>query len=1229
MRTYTEAFNFSLSSNSVPYSINNGSPYLSGGRAYFYRDSFINKDTIGSYVFAGNNYIGNYAISMNLNMGSASADSFFTSLVYGAASSWGPAVARVSGGLQLTWGVYGSYHNYYFGYDSGNVDPDVQGMFDGRVVPGTTGTLIILKRPQVTNASLVAAHFIDSAGNHYASGWNIVFDQYKHNQLGVGRRPTYAPGTTSISGLDVADSLTDEQIEDVLLTGIFPSSTPAPIITPAGGPVSTDQTITMSLPAGTTGWDMYYTIDGSTPTNASTPYVGPFILPINPGDSKQVRAISYNSTTLEYSPVTTRSYVFTVPRPPVPVGGGGSQDAPLEFSGGGTPPVGIEYVYTQDGSSPTLVGNPALRVWSPGTMVLFDSWTLDQVFSPPDSAPYARILVRTASRHIATGLMSAESVAGAEFYFGVSLIEGLPESGAAYGPVTLALSSLATQNSRIFVYEGTAADMATAAKTELSNPGSYTIPWTAGRVTYTAYNTDSRLTLTGQVAELTFDFEVGAPIFDPTSAVSLSPVEFAVSCPTPDSVIRYTLDGTVPTVASPLAGGTITVPSGAVATAMAFSGSGQSAPAQAEVFPEYEITAVATTNSGVPKRHYYETTQRLALLTDLGCAPGALSSIAVNATSTVNVPVDGATADVYMWDVGGSIPQNIVATNAALTELVVRNGELTRHWSRLCLRSSFTAELAITVSAALKSWLTNPKPLLTLKMASRKCLVTTTLRISGGQLVAVSYVDFRGHAENPAPNTVTTDAPIDGQHVMYLVGSGTTVSIAFGFLQLVSATCDLSDPWWIEVCTGAVGVSSPAPISAIPVTIDVTAAVAYARRAPLSLVGTSVPVTQTASPSTQVSTVTMVFDKPLNPVLFAYQASDDQVNAGAAAIPRVGFSRADNGVLMAGNIGYMEYMKYAVDVTKDFSVEVEVDVNLRGYFNTLSPTMAPAHVTLQLSDPEMSRHGYPGSDSNVYASYAVVNTQQDMQAQVQDANGFRRVNYREKRNLRLKIERSGGVLRSSVLVDGLWVDMGENAAPSTTQAHVYVKYNANRLIPNSKFVMRSMKITGVLSRTTLSNAALTGIEILSKGKGAGITTLPVPELPLNTSSLLIMNRTTGAVEVATMRFDPSDTTMVLGVFETDHLGVVAWTPLASSRTIRCREETDTGLQAGQIIGVGTKPDTDAVGVRWYEAGCLRHAAASDLTWHAPDNQHQAWTLTRLIHGVDRHKITLSVVAGRQ
>ena len=81
--------------------------------------------------------------------------------------------------------------------------------------------------------------------------------------------------------------------------------TVAPVISPNGGEITVDTEITISC--ATEGAKIYYTIDGSTPTTASTPYTGAFKL----AEDATVKAIAV-ADGLEVSAVATADFTFPV-----------------------------------------------------------------------------------------------------------------------------------------------------------------------------------------------------------------------------------------------------------------------------------------------------------------------------------------------------------------------------------------------------------------------------------------------------------------------------------------------------------------------------------------------------------------------------------------------------------------------------------------------------------------------------------------------------------------------------------------------------------------------------------------------------------------------------------------------------------------------------------------------------------------------------------------------------
>lgn len=88
---------------------------------------------------------------------------------------------------------------------------------------------------------------------------------------------------------------------------------PAPVFTPVSG--STDTAITVSMNCDVTAANIYYTMDGSTPTDASALYTAPIELNV-PG-TYTIKAVAMRND-WENSTVATAIYTVTAPIPPVP-----------------------------------------------------------------------------------------------------------------------------------------------------------------------------------------------------------------------------------------------------------------------------------------------------------------------------------------------------------------------------------------------------------------------------------------------------------------------------------------------------------------------------------------------------------------------------------------------------------------------------------------------------------------------------------------------------------------------------------------------------------------------------------------------------------------------------------------------------------------------------------------------------------------------------------------------
>jgi uncharacterized repeat protein (TIGR03803 family) len=128
----------------------------------------------------------------------------------------------------------------------------------------------------------------------------------------------------------------------VSLTVILPSPPPAPVFAPAPGTYSTAQPVFITSASAT---HIYYTVNGSTPTTASTLYTGPVSISV----TTTLRAIGVDAG--GSSPVTGGTYTILPPSAPVfsPAPGtyGTAQSVLI------TSVQATHIYYTTDGSTPT------------------------------------------------------------------------------------------------------------------------------------------------------------------------------------------------------------------------------------------------------------------------------------------------------------------------------------------------------------------------------------------------------------------------------------------------------------------------------------------------------------------------------------------------------------------------------------------------------------------------------------------------------------------------------------------------------------------------------------------------------------------------------------------------------------------------------------------------------------------------------------------------------------
>jgi len=292
----------------------------------------------------------------------------------------------------------------------------------------------------------------------------------------------------------------------------------APQIMPASGIYTTAQNVTMT--SQTVGSSIRYTTDGSTPseTNGNL-YVGNFLVP----SSTTVKAIAYK-TDWTTSTVTTATYTITgtVATPTInPVSGTYTTAQVVTMS---TTTDGATIRYTTDGTDPTATSQGyTVPITVPlNTNITFkaraykDNWEQSGV---------------GLAQYVVTGTVATPIISLA--------------SGTYTSVQTVTLSSATSGSSIYYTLDGTDPSASSIAYTS-----AITLPMdTTVTLKAIAYKTDW---VVSGIASATYQLtgKVAAPSFNPPSGNFTVSQDVAISCPTPQAVIRYTTDGSDPLISS-------------------------------------------------------------------------------------------------------------------------------------------------------------------------------------------------------------------------------------------------------------------------------------------------------------------------------------------------------------------------------------------------------------------------------------------------------------------------------------------------------------------------------------------------------------------------------------------------------------------------------------------------------------------------------------------------------
>ena len=410
-----------------------------------------------------------------------------------------------------------------------------------------------------------------------------------------------------------------------VLSGTFTitGTVATPTFSPVAGTYTSAQSVTVSC--ATAGAALYYTTDGTTPTNASTLYSTPIIIPLD--TTRTLKVLAVKPSWID-SNVASATYVITgtVAAPTFAPAPGTYTTAQSVTLATATPGAAIHF--TTDGSTPTA----ASATYSAAIPVPLDSsMTIKAIATKTDWTDSA---VASAT-YVVTGTVDTPS------------FSPTPGVYTTAQDVTL---SCATPGAAIFY----TIDGSTPTASSTPYTGPITVPldttqtikaiatkqdWTSSAVA------SGRFEITGTVA---------TPTFSPSPGTFTTAQSVTLSCTTPGAAIHYTTDGSTPTAASPTFSAAIQVPLDTSKTIKAIA-TKANWDDSAVASGTFVVTGTVATPTFSPAAGTYATSQSITLSS---ATPGA----------SLHYTTDGTTPDASspLYTAPIVIPLDTTATVSAI-----------------------------------------------------------------------------------------------------------------------------------------------------------------------------------------------------------------------------------------------------------------------------------------------------------------------------------------------------------------------------------------------------------------------------------------------------------------------------------------------------------------------------------------------------------------------------------
>ncbi len=368
--------------------------------------------------------------------------------------------------------------------------------------------------------------------------------------------------TALLQVIAVAPGYSSSAVSSALYT-ISPRAA-MPVLSVVGGVYNATQTVAIS--DATPGTTIYYTINGGTPTTSSAVYTGP--LTVSSSEYLQANAIASGLTV---SFTASANYALTVGTPVLSVAGGSYSGAQTVAVSGVTP--GAYYFYTTNGTTPTTGSNPYVGPFTVSTS--------EKVLVMGNKPGYVNSAITSASYVIGT--------AAANPVFSVA-------AGAYIGSVSVSISDATAGATIYYTVNGSTP---TTASSVYSGAISVSASATLKAMAVASGLGNSSVT----TAAYTIILPTATPTFSLTAGGYTGSQTVAIADATAGATVYYTVNGTVPTTASSVYSGPITVAATETVEALAVAtGYAPSAVASASYTITLPTTSVSLGSGFAPKQ---------------------------------------------------------------------------------------------------------------------------------------------------------------------------------------------------------------------------------------------------------------------------------------------------------------------------------------------------------------------------------------------------------------------------------------------------------------------------------------------------------------------------------------------------------------------------------------------------------------------------------------------------